>query len=115
MDEAEYLLVREAMIALMCVGDKITRIRPVKGYNHRIHDHYTYYVLTIGYISKIINEDVFKVTSLYGDISVQYFKTIDVYKGQLYIWSSRATNYKERMEELAERIESEDTKNDYFS
>jgi hypothetical protein len=78
----EYEQMREALLSLLCVGDKLNWIRyDYLGKKHWI-DQYT----ITG-----ISEDVISFKEWYhGRV---YKKEIECYEGQLYIWEARETDY----------------------
>jgi hypothetical protein len=117
MDEEEYKMLREGLIALLCVGDKLNRIRPVNGYNHKDKTHFTYYMITRCTIIDFENEDVIRISDYHntGNPSrIEYKSKIDEYNGQLYIWDTQLTDYYDRRKELTKRIEADETRYEWF-
>jgi hypothetical protein len=116
LNKKDYRHIRDGLVALLCVGDKIYRIRATSGYNHREKTHYRYYVIATSIITEIVNSDVFKISAYSGGepTTVEYTHKIDMYNGELYIWESLTEGYEERMKELKYRIESEDTRHEWF-
>lgn len=94
MDE-EYLLMREALIALLCVGEKI---------NHIYLTHGGYNVVYRDRIVELTDGKI--VLDLWGtccDVLIEH------YNGELYIWSNAPKDQKDRVKEMIEIINSDKT------
>jgi hypothetical protein len=110
----EYEKIREARIALLCVGDTIHRIhRFIGNFDDTTHEHTIHYMITTEYIDSIGKKD-FKIVISPGYLSTQFLRCIELYNDELYIWgtpeifSEKDHNKKARM--LAEIIKSDETK-----
>jgi hypothetical protein len=106
MDE-DYSVIREALLALLCVGDEIYYV--FQGIGNRYH-------VRLCTIDKILNEDQIVINSgNLGFMTIQYTELVDVYNGKPYIWSAcHIRDFNGRLEKLSEIIKSEDTLFEFF-
>jgi hypothetical protein len=81
----EYKQMREALIALLCVGDKIPRIHKMPGKYHRdTNTHDYYYHIKYSTVVEITENDINLLTS--KTIHLGALKWIEAYEGELYFW-----------------------------
>jgi hypothetical protein len=84
----EYKLVKEARIALLCVGDKMYRIHPRLGmFNHQIGRHDTYNLITEETVMTIVDKHTIETVTKSGFVATVYTDEIDMHQGELYIWN----------------------------
>lgn len=110
MYEEDYELLKEALIALLCVGDRIYRV-----YGSSVGlSRAGVPTIALSTVTEIISKTEMVVRRSYtGPGSVENIKSIDMYEGNLYIWNTGSHLYslpqKERLEKLAEIIKMEST------
>jgi hypothetical protein len=114
MDE-DYELMKEALIALLCVGDRIYRV-----YGSSVGlSRAAVPTIALATVTEIISKTEIVVKRSYtGPGSVENVRSIDVYEGQLYVWNVGTHLYdlpqKERLEKLAEIVKMESTQHVNF-
>jgi hypothetical protein len=109
MDES-YDLIRDGLIALLCVGDKIFHLYHGLGYyDHKKEKFTTPYKIKQCTIIEV-NDSTIRILTPLGYDSTHSINMIDVYKGQLYIWdAARPYDYTLRVEKMIELIEADTT------
>jgi hypothetical protein len=106
--------IREALIALLCVGDKIHHLATNQSnYNAVTQLHNHYHLLTTYIITEILPNQKIRVGGKYSGF-IQTLDMVDEYKGKLYIWNVQGwyspNKYELRLSRLAEYLESPYTK-----
>jgi hypothetical protein len=109
----EYEQIREGLIALICVGDKIHRIYRVRGsYNKYTGVCDIYYKVTDNTITHIPDG---RSIGLGGSQfrTVQPTELIEHYKGELYFWSAldmyQIHTRAQKLSKMVQILESDDT------
>jgi hypothetical protein len=91
----EYEQIREVLLALMCVGDKINYIYFCHGGYYRI------YKTIVNEIEKeAVRIDGWGMCALYA---------VEHYQGELYVWERHYPRNDDRLEAMAKIINSKDT------
>jgi hypothetical protein len=112
MTQADYKI-REALIALMCVGDYIFYLATNQAdINIRTNLQTEYHVITTHRILEISDNQI-RVGTRYAGF-LQNKNMIDEYQGRLYIWNMQnwfdPNHHELRIAKMAEYIESPNTK-----
>jgi hypothetical protein len=108
----EYNEIRRALIALLCVGDKIPRIHKMPGkYHADTNTHDIYYHIKYSTVVEITKDNIKLRTST--TTHPDALKWIEAYEGELYFWGEINSFSKPRREnklkKMIEIIESKDT------
>jgi hypothetical protein len=96
----EYENIRNGLLALLCVGDKINYI--AFGHNQR-------YNIIYQYLITYVEEVIIRIQDDLGYFHNIYKSTIEHYNGELYIWQGMSTppyRSQKRIKELAKIVES---------
>jgi hypothetical protein len=106
--------IREALIALLCVGDTIYHLATNQSdYNANTQQHNHYHLITNYIISEIISNKKIRVGSRWSGF-IQDLSMVDEYNGKLYIWNIQGwyapNKYELRVQRMKEYIESPYTK-----
>lgn len=98
----EYEDLREGLLALLCVGDEINYLHSgMAGYNQATHSKEPYHTLLRYRVTDVISNDMIKIES-FGYTSTVFPSSIEVYDGELYIWSNAAyASFSTREEKVA--------------
>jgi hypothetical protein len=112
MNIEEYNAIREGLIALMCVGDRIFYIYHGLGsFNQETQQFDTTIKVKKCTITEIIDDGcAIKMVTESSYTSIQHTNMMDIYKGQLYIWNeSKPTDRLARASKIASIMEHPDT------
>jgi hypothetical protein len=119
--EIDYFRVRDALIALLCVGDKINCIhsgmkdkyKGMMGYNHEPITLYETHNTIIEYtVVAIVDNATIRLSTPKGNIYDQQLHFMYAYEGQLYIWNGDKLcnfSHEERLKMVIDAIESNNT------
>lgn len=99
LDMKKYDIIREALISLLCVGEKINFI-------HRFTGR-TYYTIKRYEIIAIEKKSI--AIGVRAWVEICRFSTIEHYQGQLYIWDGPQIPRKQKIMEMIEILESKET------
>lgn len=110
----EYEELKEALIALLCVGDPIYHIfRPIGTiWDHKTHGPKSAPYMVLERAIMEINEGTVKVCSIYTEDqpTVWSFKSMEMYEGKLYLWPAVCATHEEKLVRLAEIVKSHEAR-----
>jgi hypothetical protein len=112
--DKEYKIIREGLIGLLCVGDRIRRLHRVLGsFNHKTQSHDIYYFVSLDIIKSITPGESIELVLSSGFGTRLPLRNIEVYKDELYAFSlsdiSKELNHEEKMRRLIELLEDQNT------
>jgi hypothetical protein len=108
---AEYEIIREGLIALLSVGDKINYLYDGIGFRDDETGKYIpeYRVMRCT-ITKIIGYGKIAILTTHGPNTIRYTKMIDVYKGELYLHDiGQPEDRDKRLARLTRMLEAKET------
>lgn len=109
---SKYEEMREALIALLCVGDKIKRIHGIPDdYNSKTRSYNHHWEIRSSYVEEITDNDIKIRTSNTADSNT--LKYIEAYKGELYFWGNidcfPVPKRENKITQIMKIVESKDT------
>jgi hypothetical protein len=110
--KSKYAIIKEGLLALMCVGDTIHHVRSCLSSNSWSKEAKAYHEVFTYTIAEIEEDNI--VISYCNSSTRVYFDSIHVNNGMLYIWRPPlkyyTVNEDDKIEMLAEILTSKDTK-----
>lgn len=111
----EYELIREGLLALLCVGDKIFRIHPITGaFDLKTKEHTRYHTIAESTVIKFDeNDNTLQIISNTGFKEWVDKSRIEAYEGRLYAWNFvdryYETKHEGKVDEMIKIIKSDQT------
>jgi hypothetical protein len=114
--DKDYEQLKEARIALLCVGDVIYRVYAGKAYAYKERST----LIAVCKVTQVLGKNSIRVTRSYtGNGTIECPLSIDMCDGKLYIWNHGSHFYgyppKERLAELTKILKLENIRYESFN